>query len=249
VVTFTLHRPGKLKAMNRAAQYSAEKGARMGVVSRLILLATCLALSWLPAWARDGLLTAPTGALVFLWHEANPSADHPQQSAITAQRTHVTRVLPRLVCIVPAGTYATVLRQESQVLAVTAFPLHGSDCEGVTDAAAMVPVARAFQAKVPALRSPLMSSVQPPASPEAVEDLCQMVGDVAETMAQSRDRGLSLPQTLALIRQGLEPAAAPTALVQITRTMLLYIYRHPRWTPGIARQRLTGQCAQEMQDE
>ena len=249
MVTFTLHRPGKLKAMNRAAQYSAEKGARMGVVSRLILLVTYLALAWLPAWARDGILTAPPGALVFLWHEAAPAADHRQQSATTAQRTQVLRVLPRLACIVPAGTYATVLRQESQVLAVAAFPLHGSDCEGVTDAAAMVPVARAFQAKVPALRSPLMSSVQAPASPEAVEDLCQMVGDVAETMAQSRDHGLSLPQTLALIRQGLEPAAAPTALVQITRTMLLYIYRHPRWTPGIARQRLTGQCAQEMQDE
>ena len=78
----TLHRPDKLKAMNRAAQeehwqrgkmlnlellsrlrqrcghdraaqYSVEKGARMGVVSRLVLLVTCLALSWLPAWARE----------------------------------------------------------------------------------------------------------------------------------------------------------------------------------------------------
>jgi hypothetical protein len=221
----------------------------MGFVPRLVLLVTCLALSWLPAWARDGLLTAPAGALVFLWHEADPSTDHRQQSAATAQRTNVTPVLPRLACIVPVGTYATVLRQESQVLTVTAFPLHGSDCEGVTDAAAMVPIARAFQAKVPALRSPLMSSIEPPASPEAVEALCQMVGDVAASMAQSRDHGLSLPQTLTLIRQNLEPAASPPALVQIARTMLLYIYRHPRWTPGIARQRLTGQCAQEMQDE
>src|SRR5262245_60088759 len=105
----------------------------MGFVPRLVLLVTCLALSWLPAWARDGLLTAPAGALVFLWQAADPSADYRQQSGATVQRTNVMPVLPRLACIVPVGTYATVLRQESQVLTVTAFPLHGSDCEGVTD--------------------------------------------------------------------------------------------------------------------